>query len=352
MTDSKSTKKKVDEKPKTPKKKTTGTTTKKKVEKTVEVTPVEATPEVVEEKVPTETVSTTDIPAPVKPKFTKIQMIIAGIVAVVVIAGIGMSVYYGNLNSKYDAAMDLYNEKKYSEAIVAFKDLKDYKESEKMIVDCNNAIAYDSALELFNSGNYVEAKSKFEAIRSFSDSAAKINECDLNIAYGEADALFADGQYFAAMNAFNNLGNFKDSAERAAACVRARPKNKKLYHNGSYKSSALQLKVKLHKSYTDDVFVKIYSSSGKLVTTMYIRPGGTVSVKLPAGKYQIKAGYGPKDKWFGTKDAFGDFGYYSVLQNGSSETFNLKRNYIYTLTLQSNSTKGTVGSRNENRTNF
>ena len=370
MAETKTTKKKVDTKVKEPKKTgTKKTATEKKpakkktevvVETTVETKPevveekqIEEKPEVIEEMVATETASSVDVAkTPGKFKLSKIQMIIAGVIAVIVLAGIGMGVYYGNLNSKYDKAMDLYNAKNYVEASVVFTELKGYKDSDQMVESCNEGIEYNTAVELFSAGNYVEAKTKFEAANGFADAATKINECNSNIAYEAADALYKEGKYFEAMNAFTKLGSFKDAADRAASCVQARPANKKLYHNGSYKSSALRLKVKLHKSSTEDVFIKIYTTSGKLVTTMYIRSGGTVTVSLPAGKYQIKAGYGPKDKWFGTNDAYGDFGYYSVLKNGTSETFSLKKNYIYTLSLHTTTTKGNVGSRSETRSNF
>jgi len=370
MAETKSTKKKVDKKVKETKKTSTMKTTaekkptKKKTEvgaetvvetksEIVEEKPVEEKPEVVEEGVAIETTSSVATTSTAgKFKLSKIQMIIAGVVAVIVFAGIGMGVYYGNLNSKYDNAMDLYDAKNYVEASVVFTELKGYKDSDKMVESCNDGIVYNTAVELFSAGNYVEAKTKFEAAHGFADASTKINECNSYIAYEEADALYKEGQYFAAMNAFTKLGSFKDSADRAASCAQARPANKKLYHNGSYKSSALRLKVKLHKSSTEDVFIKIYTTSGKLVTTMYVRAGGTVTVSLPAGKYQIKAGYGPKDKWYGTKDAFGDFGYYSVLKNGTSETFSLKKNYIYTLSLHTTTGKGNVGSRSETRSNF
>ena len=76
-------------------------------------------------------------------------------------------------NSKYNSAVELYNAGKYDEAIMAFKELSGYKDSEALITDSK----YNAAVELFNAGKYDEAIKAFKELSGYKDSVDKVTEC-------------------------------------------------------------------------------------------------------------------------------------------------------------------------------
>ena len=81
-------------------------------------------------------------------------------------------------NSKYNDALDLMNEGKYTDAIVAFEAMDGYKDSNAKIDECETAILdedYNSAVELMNAGEYIEAYETFAALENYKDSADKAN---------------------------------------------------------------------------------------------------------------------------------------------------------------------------------
>ena len=85
--------------------------------------------------------------------------------------------------SKYSAAMSLYNEGKYDEAIAAFEAMNGYRDSETQIKNCQNAIKnaikeidYDNAVSLMNAGKYSEAITAFDAMDGYKDSDSKKKE--------------------------------------------------------------------------------------------------------------------------------------------------------------------------------
>lgn len=112
-------------------------------------------------------------------------------------------------DDKYDAAVALMNEGKYSEAITAFTAIKSYKDSATKIQACETAIKdakYDAAVALMNEGRYNEAITAFTAIRSYKDSAVQIKECN----YLMAKNLLQNGYYSGAYSIFLTLQGYKD----------------------------------------------------------------------------------------------------------------------------------------------
>ena len=85
--------------------------------------------------------------------------------------------YNANAEIKlYNAAMKLYNEGKYEEAISAFKELDGYRDSKDQISRCKEALNesnYNAAIELYNSGNVIEAYEALIALNGYKDSADK-----------------------------------------------------------------------------------------------------------------------------------------------------------------------------------
>lgn len=73
------------------------------------------------------------------------------------------------LDEKYNAAMKLFQEKRYEEAREAFQALKGHRDSKKMEAACKDAlqeIAFNEAMTLFQNGAYREAYAAFSAIPS------------------------------------------------------------------------------------------------------------------------------------------------------------------------------------------
>ena len=79
---------------------------------------------------------------------------------------------------------------------------------------------YDAAVALMNEGKYSEAITAFTAIKSHKDSATKIQACETGILDNEYDAavkLMEDGKYIKAYEAFIALNGYKDSNTKASS---------------------------------------------------------------------------------------------------------------------------------------
>ena len=104
--------------------------------------------------------------------------IIAAVLVSVIVGLIIVSVTIFIPNSKYNDAIALMNEQKYSKAIAAFEDLNGYKDSKNKITECNNAIIdnkYNDAVALIDDGNIVEAYEELIGLDGYKDSVDKAN---------------------------------------------------------------------------------------------------------------------------------------------------------------------------------
>ena len=109
--------------------------------------------------------------------------------------------------SKYNAAMKLYDAKKWEEAYTAFEEIN-YKDSEEKASDC----MYNLGLDYCNAGNWEEAYTVFNSL-NYKDSADKAVGCGYNLAlsYYNAEKWQEAKQIFEALN-------YKDSADKALDC--------------------------------------------------------------------------------------------------------------------------------------
>ena len=108
-------------------------------------------------------------------------------------------------------------EGKYSEAIVAFEEIKNHRDSATKIKECETAILdekYDAAVALMEEGKYSEAIAVFTEIVPHRDSADMIILCQ----YNAAVALMEAGKYSAAIAAFEAIKDYKDSAAKIKEC--------------------------------------------------------------------------------------------------------------------------------------
>ncbi len=127
-------------------------------------------------------------------------------------------------NAKYNDAVALMNDGKYTEAIDAFTALDGYKDSNTQIQNCETAIMggkYNDAVALMNKGKYTEAIDAFTALDGYKDSNTQIQNCETAIMdgkYNDAVALMNAGKYEEAIAAFTALDGYKDSESQIQNC--------------------------------------------------------------------------------------------------------------------------------------
>lgn len=89
---------------------------------------------------------------------------------------------------KYDAAKALFDLEKYPEAIVAFTEIIDFRDSKVKIEEASIAICqaqYDIAEKMFNEGNYSEAINLYYSLGDFKDSKLRIEQISNRLADGD-----------------------------------------------------------------------------------------------------------------------------------------------------------------------
>ena len=256
----------------------------------------------------------------------------------------------------YDAAVKLMEKGSYKEAQKAFEDLGVFEDAAEKAEHCANMIEYEKAEGLFEKEKYSEAKEIYDTLPLDSDEDMKdgiehLAYCSSILAYNEAEKLLADKKYYDAYVKYSEAGDFEDAVKKKDSCVQTFPATGETYRNDSYGSRSVSLKIVPPSNDTYN-YLKIYSGSD-LVSCVAIGKNETATVSLPVGSYQIKNAYGT-GSWFGPDDMFGDSATYISLTNGDSDTFSLEANMIYTLTLRSSTATGgdSVGSKNENRSDF
>lgn len=110
----------------------------------------------------------------------------------------------------YCRAVELMEQKKYSEAYGEFAALGEFRDSQDMLKECPYRVAED----LLASGSYEEALSRFKVLSGYKDSDAKGQECS----YQLASAALERKEYGDAYNAFLALGDYGNSKEMLSEC--------------------------------------------------------------------------------------------------------------------------------------
>lgn len=119
--------------------------------------------------------------------------------------------------SWYNYAMELVSNKKYSEAIFEFQALGNYKDSNKQIDICNREILnlrYEDAVKLYKEGKYTDAINILEDLGDFENSPNKIKEVKLNY----AKFLFKEEKYNEAKEIFDSLEQYEDAVHCSYLC--------------------------------------------------------------------------------------------------------------------------------------
>jgi len=253
----------------------------------------------------------------------------------------------------YAEALDLMSSGDYQGAVIKLEPLveQNFEDSSYLIEECLNEIYYSEAVELMGSGRYDDAIILLEplAIIEFRDSLDLHIECNNNIVYARASSAYSEQLFYTAYKLFRSIPNFRDSRDRASACVQTLPETGQTYRNSEYSGTAVSLRITTPRSDTRPTFLKIYTASGVHVSSVFIRSGGSPTIRLPVGTYKINMAFG--ENWFGPDEMFGDDNaYYQVLilGGGNETTYTFQQNYNYTLTLR-DAEGGNVPTQNTGR---
>ncbi len=164
------------------------------------------------------------------------SFLIAGIAVTLAIFLIALTICFIVIpQSKYKAAEEMVENKQYAQAIVAFTELGNYRDSEDKIEEINNLILeekYLYACGLMEEENYVDAKIAFTELGEYKDSSNKVAEIDtilLDAVYAEAEALFVEGKYAEAHALYKKLDDYKDSKGRVEEINNRLAKGDSLY---------------------------------------------------------------------------------------------------------------------------
>ena len=213
-------------------------------------------------------------------------------------------------------------------------------EQKALVESAIKGLKYDNAFKLMEEHKYEEALAIFNELGDFLDAStqagvakAKIDE--LNKKYEEAQKHFDNGEFYKAKAAWDAISYWKDSKDKASKCAQTMPEN------GSMKKGSGSITLTINAPAKINALLRVYNSSNEVVAQVFLAAGSSSSVKLNAGTYTIKVAYGTE--WYGETDLFGAKGAYLQLKNGTSDSFTFKKNYKYTLKLQSG-TSGNVGS--------
>lgn len=105
----------------------------------------------------------------------------------------------------YRKAVQLYNNRRYDEAIELFYELGEYEDSSALFQDSH----YWAAMARMEDGNYAEALPRFLKLVDYKDSADRATECRYQLGI----QAIAEGNYTDAEHYFRQLGNYRKTAD-------------------------------------------------------------------------------------------------------------------------------------------
>ena len=158
-----------------------------------------------------------------KPK-SRLLMILIPAVGLFLVIALMIGLFWVSPAIKYNQAMDMMAAGAYPEAMVAFAELEDFKDSPQKVLECE----YAYGLKLMEMGAYPEAISVFAFLGNYQDCPAQIIECN----YRAAVDLLESGKYPEAIEAFTKLDGYRDSKELIKECDYRT--NLKLLEDGKY----------------------------------------------------------------------------------------------------------------------
>lgn len=302
---------------------------------------------------------------------------------------------YAQRGKEYNEAVELMEKGQYEKAAAKFEELSGFKDAEAMAEQCRKEIVYQEGITLFDVEDYDGAMQVMQTLTGYRDADLYIRRCveekargayeaaitagdyqralelldagegnwpnvdelrtacQNQLVYREAESAKASGKNYTAWKKYKSLGDFQDAKEKAKSCVEKKPYTGETYRSSRYKGKAALLTFKPPKD-GDHYYVKIYAvnSRGKevLASCLFIRSGKNLSIKLPAGTYEVKMAYSD-GSWYGEKEMFGENGVYQrLLFSGNSESIKLKKNAKLTIDIDAG--KGYKSLRDETMGTF
>ena len=125
---------------------------------------------------------------------------------------------------RYNAALALYEAGRYQDALFAFLELGDYRDSAEQAEIAREPLlaqSYDEAVALYEAGRYEEAYRAFRGLGGYRDCVEQAARCNGRLKaarYDEATSLFEVGRYQEALKLFWLLGGYKESEDYAEKC--------------------------------------------------------------------------------------------------------------------------------------
>ena len=137
------------------------------------------------------------------------------------------------LQTLYNNAIDLKNEKRYAEAEAAFSQISGYRDASKQALDCVNLgkeDIYKKALDLKERGLFNEAIETFDKVKDYKDSEYQISDCQglfTKNQYENAIALKENGKYDEAIAIFMEILSYQDADFQVDECERLKTEARK-----------------------------------------------------------------------------------------------------------------------------
>ncbi len=244
--------------------------------------------------------------------------------------------------AKYEVAKILFDGEDYEAAQKKFTELGEYEDASYMAYQCDYRIQsekdYQKAVAALEAGDFLEAYALFYPLLNYKDSEDKLKICGQTM-YDEGVKLLSEGNKVGAYHIFSQISGYEDSYEKRSECAVEMPKSGILEKNIS---GGVSVTIKCPKDDNAN-YIKIYKQDGTLAQTLFIRPGGKGTAKLPAGTYKMNAAYGTE--WFGDELMFGNSGIYYVMRfsDAPDGSMIISSKYNYTIEMRKG-VGGNVGS--------
>lgn len=151
-------------------------------------------------------------------------------------------------NGKYKAAMQLYENEQYEEAILAFEEISGFSNSNQMIEATEEALLdkqYLLAQKLFENEQYEKAIEILENLGGFKNSKELIETIKQKITedqYALAESNFENQNYVDAIKLYTELGDYKDSKQKIEQIYNRLSEEDVLYY-GSYRNEPIAWRV-------------------------------------------------------------------------------------------------------------
>ncbi|MBR3789390.1 MAG: hypothetical protein IKJ86_05325 [Clostridia bacterium] len=148
-----------------------------------------------------------------KKKSNKAKFVIPVVILIVAIIVVNAIRFVPGFiaETRYNSALELINEKNYTEAIEILTELGEYQDSQEKIKECK----YQNALLLIDAENYTDAKALLGELKGYNaDIETKIQICDYSI----AKQYLEKGKYDKAQELFTALKDYGDSKDMIKEC--------------------------------------------------------------------------------------------------------------------------------------